>query len=91
MKEYCLSIRSSSEADVVIDVDQVLRGFNRLCRDSVLEFIKGTYRGRIGVLVRVLTNREECVNLVKTLIVTLSDADVVFKNVSCKNPFDSMG
>ncbi len=91
MKEYCLSIRSNSEADVVIDVDQVLRGFNRLCRDSVLEFIKGTYRGRIGVLVRVLTNREECVNLVKTLIVTLSDADVVFKNVSCKNPFDSMG
>ena len=90
MKEYCLSLRSNSESEATIDVDQVLKGFNRLCRDSILEFIKGTYKGRVGVLVRVLTSREECVNLVKTLIITLSNADITFKNVSCKNPFDFM-
>jgi len=90
MKEYCLSLCSNSETEAVIDIDQVLKGFNRLCRDSILEFIKGTYKGRVSVLVKVLTSREECVNLVKTLIITLSNADITFKNVSCKNPFDFM-
>lgn len=90
MREHCLLVRSTSENDITIDVDQVIKGFNRLCRDSVLEFIKGSYKGRIAVLVRVTTDRDECINLVKTLIITLSDAGISFKSVSCKNPFDFM-
>ena len=85
-REYCMVIEPNSHDEVTIDIDPILKGFSRLCPASILEFIKGTHNGKIVAYVRIITDRNECVKIAKTLIMTITMDNIAFKNVSCRIP-----
>ena len=71
-----------------IDVSTILRSFNMVCKDSILEFSEAIFKGKSLSYVRLKTDNSECLRILKMLLNSLTPEGIGVKEISCSNPFD---